>query len=61
MNGDNYGLFPEKQNAVELFHELDFKQMISLSKDLRNHFMIKYYSNINKMLRVYYKNIPNDI
>lgn len=50
MNGDNYGLFPEKQNAVELFHELDFKQMISLSKDLRNHFIIKYYFNINNTL-----------
>lgn len=61
MNGDNYGLFLEKQNVVELFHELDFKQMISLSKDLRNHFMIKYYSNTNNMLRVYYTNIPNDI
>ena len=50
MNGNNYGLFSEKQNVCELFHELDFKQMISLSKDLRNPFMIKRYFNINSML-----------
>lgn len=61
MNDDNYGLCPEKQNAVELFHELDFKQMILLSKDLRNHFIIKNYFNKNNILHAYYKNIPNDI